>query len=47
MKQLDVALKFLPEGRSALDVGCGAGGRILSGEYYHDTVRKLEESGFE
>lgn len=37
MKQLEMALKFAPKGRSALDVGCGAGGRI---------VRKLEEQGF-
>jgi 2-polyprenyl-3-methyl-5-hydroxy-6-metoxy-1,4-benzoquinol methylase len=31
------ALKFVPGGRSALDVGCGAGGRI---------VRTLQSSGF-
>ncbi|MDZ4185492.1 MAG: class I SAM-dependent methyltransferase [Desulfuromonadales bacterium] len=37
MKQLDMALKFASEGRLALDVGCGAGGRI---------IRKLEEQGF-
>lgn len=37
MKQLDVAFRFVSDGKSALDVGCGAGGRI---------VRKLEEKGF-
>ncbi|QXE89132.1 class I SAM-dependent methyltransferase [Geomonas subterranea] len=36
MKQLDVALKFA-SGRSALDVGCGTGGRI---------IRKLQDQGF-
>ena len=37
MKQIDMALKFASEGRLALDVGCGSGGRI---------IRKLEEQGF-
>ncbi len=37
LRQLDLALKFISGGRSALDVGCGAGGRI---------IRKLEEQGF-
>ncbi|WP_136513926.1 class I SAM-dependent methyltransferase [Geomonas edaphica] len=37
LKQLDLALKFVPGGRSALDVGCGAGGRI---------IRELEVHGF-
>lgn len=37
LKQLELALKFVPSGKSALDVGCGAGGRI---------IRKLEEHGF-
>lgn len=37
MKQLDMALKFVSDGRSALDVGCGTGGRI---------IRKLENQGF-
>jgi 2-polyprenyl-3-methyl-5-hydroxy-6-metoxy-1,4-benzoquinol methylase len=37
MVQLDMALRFVPDGKLALDVGCGAGGRI---------VRKLQEQGF-
>ena len=37
LKQLELALKFVSGGRSALDVGCGAGGRI---------IRKLEDQGF-
>jgi len=37
LKQLELALKFVSGGRSALDVGCGAGGRIIS---------KLEDQGF-
>ncbi|TSK08504.1 MAG: class I SAM-dependent methyltransferase [Geobacter sp.] len=37
LEQLDLAIKFVSGGRSALDVGCGAGGRI---------IRKLKEHGF-
>ncbi|MBT1070252.1 class I SAM-dependent methyltransferase [Pelotalea chapellei] len=37
MKQLDMALKFASDGGSALDVGCGTGGRI---------IRQLEDQGF-
>ncbi|BCS54343.1 trans-aconitate 2-methyltransferase [Geobacter sp. SVR] len=37
MNQLGMALKFVPNGESALDVGCGAGGRI---------IRALEDRGF-
>lgn len=37
MEQLERALNFTPIGKSALDVGCGAGGRI---------IHKLQDRGF-
>lgn len=37
LKQLELTLTYVSGGRSALDVGCGAGGRI---------IRKLEDQGF-